>query len=214
MANTCTATEAGVSCMKPIFIALLEHGEKHELEGSNLTKMLAWASAEGYLPPENDFKHTTIKGFLRDLFFKCFEQNSLINNNTWCLKPEYYFRLLEYRELVEARTASSEANRNAIWAIRIAIMALIASFLVGFFQVFSPVKISDKQLRIAIDELEAIDKRIEATQIEDIRYSKDQLKALKDIKSAVDLLRTQVEATNKALNSQAQPAGTPINGAP
>ena len=102
---------------EPVFIKLLEFGEKIGLVGTNFDAVTEWAVNSGVLPPVSDQAYAKQKYLLRDLFFESFVLNSGSTESVWVLKAEYYFRLLEFRELQESRAASQAANRHSFIAI-------------------------------------------------------------------------------------------------
>jgi hypothetical protein len=179
--------------MKPIFIALLEHGEEQGLKGTSLAAVLQWAEEEGYLPEKDDPVYKEQKGLLRGLFFESFEQNSVVSSsaNSWGLKIEYYYRLLEYRELTEARTASSRAQITSIAAIILSLLTIILSGYIGYLQLKSPVKLSNTQYSELIQKSE---KLIKSNEVNGSRVDK-----------LVEIMERQIEAnmeetTNKERN--------------
>lgn len=126
---------------EPVFIKLLEFGEKIGLVGTNFDAVTEWAVNSGVLPPVSDQAYAKQKYLLRDLFFESFVLNSGSTESVWVLKAEYYFRLLEFRELQESRAASQAANRNSFIAIGISLSAIIFSIYVAYIQVNTPVSI-------------------------------------------------------------------------
>jgi hypothetical protein len=179
--------------MKPIFIALLEHGEEQGLKGTSLAAVLQWAEEEGYLPEKDDPVYKEQKGLLRGLFFESFEQNSVVSSsaNSWGLKIEYYYRLLEYRKLTEARTASSRAQITSIAAIILSLLTIILSGYIGYLQLKSPVKLSNTQYSELIQKSE---KLIKSNEVNGSRVDK-----------LVEIMERQIEAnmeetTNKERN--------------
>lgn len=93
-----------------------------------------WAVNSGVLPPVSDQAYAKQKYLLRDLFFESFVLNSGSTESVWVLKAEYYFRLLEFRELQESRAASQAANRNSFIAIGISLSAIIFQFMPHIFR--------------------------------------------------------------------------------
>lgn len=126
---------------EPVFIKLLEFGEKIGLAGTDFDAVTEWAINSGVLPSESDQTHEKQKHLLRILFFESFALNSGSSEFVWVLKAEYYFRLLEFRELQESRASSQAANRNSLIAILISLIAIIFSCGTAYFQVKTPVSI-------------------------------------------------------------------------
>jgi len=143
----------------PIFIRLLEYGEDADLEGLSFNEVLKKAESEGYITSEgkdNSRKslfHQFVEvydvpveeirrsGRHRENFTKAYGEIKYV------LKTEYYYRLIEYRELEEARIASSRANRNAKIAIGISVFALVVSAILGFLQITNTINLNDAQLK-------------------------------------------------------------------
>ncbi len=132
-----------------IFISVLEYGEKAGLKGITRQDLKNWATEKGFVSGHND----DIKvGFLMNLFKECFEKVTPLNVGTpkWNLKTEYYFRLIEYRELQESRLSARSANRNAIWAIGLSIFAIIVSGILAFNQLTTSVGMNKSDLQAFI----------------------------------------------------------------
>jgi hypothetical protein len=141
-----------------VFIKLLEYGEKTELNGTDFDEVVSWAVQNDILPSENDEKYSKQKYLLRDLFFEVFILNSGSTEKTWVLKAEYYFKLLEFRELKESRIAASEAKKYSNIAIVVSVIALVATIIIGSLQLKSSITISETQYIEVIDELKKINK--------------------------------------------------------
>lgn len=111
-----------------IFIKLLEIGEEKGANGITKTQALNRLGELGLMP-------TSSYDLAEQLFFECFDfGGKTIGYEGRCaLKAEYYFRLLEYRELKEARQTAKQANRNAIFAIILAIATLLVTVLMPLF---------------------------------------------------------------------------------
>ncbi|VAW54235.1 hypothetical protein MNBD_GAMMA06-1294 [hydrothermal vent metagenome] len=133
------------------FIKLLEYGEKVALDGVNFETVTDWAIQEEIIPGRGETSHDDARNFLRDQFFECFENSSGSTKNIWSLKTEYYFRLIEFRELQESRIASKQANRNSFIAIGISIFALVCTVLVSYMQLTGSVKISPAQIKEVVN---------------------------------------------------------------
>jgi hypothetical protein len=136
---------------QPIFIRLLEFGEIVGLEGTDFDEVTAWAEENALLPMRESNNYNRQQGLLRDLFFESFALNSASTERVWVLKNEYYFRLLEYRELQESRIAAAEARKYSLIAISISIVAIFLTIFIGYLQVRSPIIISEKQLAEILD---------------------------------------------------------------
>src|SRR5690625_6798906 len=87
-----------------IFIRLLEYGESIGLNGTNFEEVLEWDKKYNYIPKPGSQEYKLREGLLRELFFESFTKSTASTDNIWVLKSEYYFRLLQYRELQLARS--------------------------------------------------------------------------------------------------------------
>jgi len=129
-----------------IFIRLLEYGESIGLNGTNFEEVLEWDKKYNYIPKPGSQEYKLREGLLRELFFESFTKSTASTDNIWVLKSEYYFRLLQYRELQLARQSASEAKNHSNIAISISILALLASLVLGTMQLRSEVRISVDQI--------------------------------------------------------------------
>ncbi|MDA3896207.1 MAG: hypothetical protein PF482_08670 [Desulfobacteraceae bacterium] len=146
---------------KPIFIKLLEHGEEVGLSGTDFDHVQGWAWENQLISNTQNSENEV--SLLRDLFFECFTRNSGNSAEIWVLKNEYYFRLLEYKELSEARNSSRLANRNAIFAIIISVIAMLTSIVIGFQQLTGQVNINKKQILSINENIENQSLKIDQT---------------------------------------------------
>jgi hypothetical protein len=131
---------------KPVFIRLLEYGEEIGLTGTDVNKAIEWGIKSNILPGKNDEEFPAKKEFFKQLFYDCYVRPGGVATNERILKTEYYFRLIEYQELQEARKASKSANRNSFIAITVSILAIIISIYMAYSQINSPVSIDQKQI--------------------------------------------------------------------
>ncbi len=122
-----------------LFIKLLEYGEQIGAEGTDSNKALEWALSTHAIP-DTDVAKRSLSG----LFHECFDS---VGGGQQVLKVEYYFRLIEFRELQESRIASKQANRNSIIAILFSIAAIGISSIIGYQQLTGSVSISSSQIR-------------------------------------------------------------------
>jgi len=170
-----------------IFIEVLKFGAKKGLEGTDYNELSNWIIQNGFAENADATKDNKA-AILRNLFDECFDYpRSGYKRDKANLKTEYYFRLIEYRELQESRMAARSANRNAMWAICISILAIIISAVLTFNQLNTPVSMNksdlqalfnsntkaDVQREIKIDNLQM------AQILSAIRYSQPHLKAEK-----------------------------------
>lgn len=153
---------------QPLFIWLLEYGEKTHNRRITCNDVLNEAVEEGLCCSHTDSNAQVLRG----LFFECFDipdqtkQQSRLSGYALGgdtdhvlanLKSEYYFRLLEFRELQLARETAEQANKSSIIAqqqsrqsIKIAIYAVLASVCVAIlttaWQLSSSIQIDPQQL--------------------------------------------------------------------
>ncbi|UTA47463.1 hypothetical protein L1F30_15040 [Simiduia sp. 21SJ11W-1] len=163
---------------KSLFIWLLEFGEKHQ-GGTTLHSAINGAIEDKLLSSRSQAEANTIS----NLFKECFDvpewyknQEKFNDSAVYSLKSEYYFRLLEYRELQLAREAANRAEDNArfarkhaSWSIGLSVIAVIAAVVTPFFiagwQSKQPIALNqDSITKIVLPLLEANRARIPATQ--------------------------------------------------
>lgn len=126
---------------KSPFIKLLEYGEQIGTRGADEKEIFEWALRTGVIP---DNKDKVSKRILDNFLYECFDKTG---DGSRILKVEYYFRLIEYRELEESRIASRQANRNSFIAILFSIAAIVISSIIGYQQLTGSVSISSSQVR-------------------------------------------------------------------
>ena len=125
-----------------VFIKVLEHGEQVGLEGTTPTDLKRHIEKELDIDLDHT-DHQSKKESLDNIFYECFRNvDGRKHGRNHILKTEYYFRLIEYRELQEARSASKSANRNAFMAIGLSIFAILVSAILPLTQLNTPVSIS------------------------------------------------------------------------
>lgn len=134
-----------------IFIKLLEWGEKVGIEGVTWKEVKHWAY-ENKLVSTTEQSNLNVQ-LLLNLLQECFVDASGSSPRKYNLKSEYYFRLIEFRELQEAREASKKANKNAIAAIIISTLAI----MVSVFMSIRPAKLDDAQVRQLLNPTVAIE---------------------------------------------------------
>lgn len=78
------------------------------------------------LPSDYDGMQGTLYSFTRGVFHRL--------NGKFMLTIEAYFQLLEHERLEEARIESGNAIKIAIWTLRITILFLITSIIIGILQ--------------------------------------------------------------------------------
>jgi hypothetical protein len=116
---------------KSIFIRMLQLGADNGAKPMRKSAFFEWAIGQGDIESEQD----QVISQLHKLFDECFicSGASTTEENTYVLKSEYYFRLLEFTELELSRKASSEANRNSIIATVLAVISIgIGSYFVTY----------------------------------------------------------------------------------
>lgn len=131
-----------------IFIKVLQHGEDAGLEGTNMALLRDYIEKSLSI----DFNHQDYNAYLdplKQLFNECFRPVNEGKNHI--LKTEYYFRLIEYRELQESRAAAKSANRNAFTAIGVSVSAMVFCAVLAFTQLNTPLTINKSDLKALID---------------------------------------------------------------
>ncbi|WP_421865148.1 hypothetical protein [Motiliproteus sp.] len=136
-----------------LFIWLLEYGERMHDRQVSCREMLADAALDNLWNGE-DWNHTPAIS-LRRIFIESYSfepstyrnlHEHILNNKCvyfdqpTSLKAEYYFRLIEYRELKLARETARQANQNSVIAqeqssksLQVAQLAVLASILISIF---------------------------------------------------------------------------------
>lgn len=127
---------------KTIFIRLLEFGEKNGIQGFRGDEYEAWKAEQPDIV--NEYSDSSIE--VESLLIACFDRYSINSGFKYVLKTEYYFRLIEFKELEESRKASSDANTHSQIAIGFSILAIVASLIVGAIQLNSTVTIDYDQV--------------------------------------------------------------------
>ena len=145
---------------KTIHIRLLEYGEKVGLTGATWDSTTEWAVENKVIPQKKGDE----ADLLKELFLECFASTSRSTAVTRVLKAEYFFRLLEYRELCEVRETSRQANQNAWIAIVISVIALIITSLIGYYQTTRPIDINKEQIVAIVNTI----KKIESGSLQEI----------------------------------------------
>lgn len=124
-----------------LYIAILKHG-RDTLDTGITPKVLAERlEKDGYnLNPD--------RNFYTRLFRDAFEFDEDIRydpDRLGRLKMESYFRLLEHEELNEARQSSRDAQKKAVIAIWISILAMVITIIFSILQFFSSTTIDETQ---------------------------------------------------------------------
>jgi len=137
------------SADKTIFIKLLKYGESLGLEKCTIDDALAWARKNNFISEEGDSRQ---KDRFIQLFLECFHGVVPVREEaTYVLKNEYYFRLIEYKELKESRIASKSANRNAFIAIGISLTSIVLGVYATWFQLNTEISVDSSQVASIID---------------------------------------------------------------
>lgn len=129
-----------------IYLDALEYGEKQLIKRQAITpkKLKKYLESEGY-----KFSTDAEKQLLRDVSHDGFHiYVGDPANRKYFLNTEGYFKLLEYRELSDARKSSKEARTYAIAAILISIATLIASIYFSIRVLEQKIVIDDKQFGV------------------------------------------------------------------
>lgn len=142
------------------FIKVLEYGEQVGLEGTNEADFLKWAEDEGLIDlTSTESKTASQIASLKQLFSECFktflstEKKDSVRQmySSDVLRTEYYFRLIEHRELQLNREAAKSANRNAFVAIGISVTAIIVSAVMTWSQLNTSVSLDKFTLQSLIE---------------------------------------------------------------
>lgn len=126
-----------------IYIKILEYGEDAGINGLSHDEILEKLKSAGLINGEIDL---VIENRITSIFYECFEKTQGSEHNTRLLKPEYFYRLIEFRELEESRKASSDANTKSNIAIFLAIFALVATIVVSYIQQNSSITVNPLQI--------------------------------------------------------------------
>lgn len=133
-----------------IYIKILEYGEQCGIDGASHDCLLDWLEQEGVLENKDNID-LVIKNRITSIFYECFEETMGSEHNTRLLKPEYFYRLIEFRELEESRKASSDANKKSNTAITISIVALVVTVVISFIQLTSNITIRPSQIEALVN---------------------------------------------------------------
>jgi len=89
--------------------------------------------------PSGFTSNQTEKATVSALFHECYKSSGTNPDvHKWVLKAEYYFRLIEHRELQEARKTAKQSSRNAHLAIIVSIFMSTLSMIVAICVSGSP----------------------------------------------------------------------------
>ncbi len=132
---------------KSHYIKLLEYGEERGIKGVDFDEVVIWAISNEIIPETGTKEHDSARGALKDIFFECFKRVTDTRNNLHTLKTEYFYRLIEFKELQESRIASTQANRNSFIAISISIVAILIAVIISYIQLTGSVLISPAQIK-------------------------------------------------------------------
>lgn len=133
-----------------VFIKILEYGEECGLEGVHWEALLKKMQEEGVVSKEDQFS-VEERNRLFKLFDECYDKPHGGSHTHRLLKTEYYFRLIEYRELQESREASRSANKNAFVALVISVVAILVGIISATIQLSSAVSIDAAQIHELVE---------------------------------------------------------------
>lgn len=133
-----------------IYIKILEYGEQCGIGGASHDGLLEWLEKEGVID-NKDSIDLQARNRITHLFYECFENTTGSEHNNCLLKAEYFYRLVEFRELEESRKASSGANRKSNIAIAISIAALVVTVVIAFVQLNSSITIQPSQIEALVE---------------------------------------------------------------
>jgi len=158
---------------KIFIINLLEFGKEQGLNGISWVQLADWAKDQRIISdyeeysmrsPENSIivnSNYEEWNFLRTWFLECFKESTSYSDEKRVLKSEYYFRLIDYYEFKEAKRSSKQANRNAKYALYVAITALILTIIFGILQ-------TNKSTKVELKPTIQIETTTEGILVEDI----------------------------------------------
>ncbi|HEY0894082.1 MAG TPA: hypothetical protein VGE32_13565, partial [Cellvibrio sp.] len=106
--------------------------------------------------------------------------------NNRLLKTEYYFRLIEFRELQETRTASKTANKNSIIALTISVIAILISICTTAIQLNTTTKIN-------ADQIKEIVKASRSPNIQKVTINNDQLLEILKVAKSPDVQNVAIK---------------------
>ena len=151
-----------ISLMKDkqnIFLDGLEYGEELLNKGEPITfnKIVNHLKDKGY-KIESKSEEALLKDFARENFYIYVSgEEETWKNYESNLNAEGYFKLLDYKELNEARKSSTQARKYAILAILVSIFASIISIYVSL----QPITIDTTQFQTFQNILDILEKKSE-----------------------------------------------------
>jgi len=115
-----------------LYLDTLEYGEKQLIKRQAVTskQLQEYLEDKGYKFLTNEEKQL-LRDLGREAFFIYVGDSPKIK---YYLNIEGYFKLLDYRELNDARQSSKSARRYSMWAISIAIVTLVMSIIFSSFK--------------------------------------------------------------------------------
>lgn len=131
-----------------VFIKTLEFGEKAGLDGTTWPRFKKWAIDNRFLEPKNN--NGQDKTTLKEIFTAYFKetQTTAQGQVRYILKPEYGFKLFEYRELKAAKiSADKRTHKTVIFAS----LAILISVAVGIVSMFKPNSINPEAFTALIE---------------------------------------------------------------
>lgn len=145
---------------KNIYLDALEFGEKCLKDGKDITYNDLKKHLEhiGY-SFDTEAKDRLLKDMSRETFHIYIENGEEWKNKPHYINTEGYFKLLEYRELKDARKSSKEARWYAIIAIGISIMALLASIYFSIKELQQTTTINSEQFGVIENILRLLESR-------------------------------------------------------
>lgn len=128
-----------------MILKILEYGEAAGLKGTTWPLFEKWAADTGLVDTavESD-KDGLQRTALQTIFSECFEETGAAD--VFILKPAYHLRLAELRERQKEKQAGVKANRNAVIACLLAMLAIAISAGLGFGRMNAPVTLHPDDL--------------------------------------------------------------------
>jgi magnesium-transporting ATPase (P-type) len=142
---------------KDMYLTALEYGEKSLNEGWPVTFNTLKKHLEGHgFIFETEEKERLLKDLSRESFHIYIEDGEKWKDAPHYINTEGYFKLLDYRELKEARSSSKEARYYAIIAIVISIITLFVSIYFSNKALNQDIKLDSNQFKVIEEAIEKL----------------------------------------------------------
>ena len=180
-----------------IYIAILKYGKVNLEEGITKNGLLVYLRAKGYDTTERGFNVCVASMMFCNHFARVGGKMSDWNSvDEHYLRMDAYFKFLEYEELNEARISSKRALGRSTSAIVISAILAVFSIIVSIWQLNSPMRLHDDQLRrLIVSEKsvrEALDKSGVAVSLQKINENVAGIESY-DYSVQIDLMSQQIK---------------------